>query len=267
MVTASIVTYFTETEDIVNVLNSCSRSPIDKVFVIDNSSEERIKQIAKKYPKVTYIPNINNGYGAGHNIGIKRSLEIGAQFHIVINPDIYWIDPVIETLEKYMNSHPEIGLAIPSVKNPDGSIRFVCRLLPTPKDLLLRRFIPFKKWQDRNDEIYQMKFTGYDREMTIPTASGCFMFLRNSIIEKIGGFDDRYFMYMEDVDLSRRVGGESGNVYLPSVSVFHKADRGSYKNKKLLKHHIKSAIKYFNKWGWLLDSDRDRINKAVTKNK
>ena len=112
---------------------------------------------------------------------------------------------------------------------------------------------------------YELKFFSYDKEVEIPVVSGCFMFIKTSILQKTNGFDERFFMYLEDIDLCRRVGELSKVLYFPKVSITHNYEKGSYKNTKLLKYHIKSAITYFNKWGWVFDSKRKVINDRTLK--
>ena len=127
-------------------------------------------------------------------------------------------------------------------------------------DLIGRRFIPHKSYQARHDYSYELHWTNYDKIMEVPSLSGCFMFMRCSVLKQTGGFDERYFMYAEDLDLCRRIGEISRTMFYPEVSVVHEYEKGSYKNKKLLKYHIKSVIKYFNKWGWFFDSKRKKRN-------
>ena len=91
------------------------------------------------------------------------------------------------------------------------------------------------------------------------------MFLRTDILRKVGMFDERYFMYAEDLDLCRRIGEVSKTMFYPNVTVYHEYEKGSYKNKRLLKYHICSVIKYFNKWGWFFDKKRKEINKECLK--
>ncbi len=105
-----------------------------------------------------------------------------------------------------------------------------------------------------------MHWSGYDKVMEVPSLSGCFMFIRTDVLKQIGGFDKRFFMYAEDLDLCRRVGEVTRTMYYPEVSVFHEYEKGSYKNRKLLKYHICSVIKYFNKWGWVIDRKRKKRN-------
>ena len=97
--------------------------------------------------------------------------------------------------------------------------------------------------------------------MEVPSLSGWFMFMRVSVLKEVGGFDERYFMYAEDLDLCRRIGEVSKTIFYPGVSVVHEYEKGSYKSKKLLKYHTVSIIKYFNKWGWIFDSKRKKKNK------
>ena len=91
------------------------------------------------------------------------------------------------------------------------------------------------------------------------------MFIRTAALRQAGLFDERFFMYMEDVDLSRRIHKHYRTVYYPEVSVFHQHEKGSYKNITLLKYHVQSAIRYFNKWGYFFDKDRQEINKKILK--
>jgi hypothetical protein len=124
-------------------------------------------------------------------------------------------------------------------------------------------FGPFKKIVEKRNEMYELKFTGYDKIMEVPYLSGCFMFIRTEVLKKVGLFDERFFMYLEDTDLPRRIHRVSKTVYYPGVSIYHEYGKGSYKNPKLLKYHLDSVIKYFNKYGWLFDKERDEINKKT----
>jgi GT2 family glycosyltransferase len=105
-----------------------------------------------------------------------------------------------------------------------------------------------------------------DRPSFVPTLSGCFLIVRTNLFLRIGGFDERFFMYMEDIDLVRRIGDEAETIYLPSVQVIHAYAKGSYRSWRLLGYHLVSAIQYFNKWGWFIDSDRRMKNYNALKN-
>jgi GT2 family glycosyltransferase len=99
--------------------------------------------------------------------------------------------------------------------------------------------------------------------MDVPFLSGCFMFLRMETIEKVGLFDENIFLYTEDTDLTRRIHKHYRTVFYPEASIYHHNQRGSYKNFVILMHHVFSAIRYFNKWGWFNDTERDHINQRI----
>ena len=265
LVTASIVVYKTNVIELEKVLKSTVSSLVDIVYLVDNSPlNESLDSFRDFSSKICYISNpANTGFGAGHNLAIRKALEIASDFHIVINPDIYFEYGVIEKLLLFMNSHEDVGLVMPKVLYPSGEIQYLCKLLPTPMDLFGRRFIPSKKYLEYKNNKYEFRFTDYNTIMEVPSLSGCFMFLRASILKQTGGFDERYFMYAEDLDLCRRIGEVAKTIYYPEVCVYHKYAKESYTNKKLLKYHICSIIKYFNKWGWLFDSKRDEINRHI----
>lgn len=261
MITAAVVTFHTSYRDLSRLLDCVLQSSIDKFFIIDNSSNDALREFKLKSDKIVYIYSDNLGFGHGHNIAIRKAIEMGSDYHIVINPDIYWNDSVVESLTKYMNQNLDCGLVMPKVLYPSGEIQYLCKLFPTPMDLFGRRFIPFKGYQKRHDYKFEMHWTGYDKVMEVPSLSGCFMYFRVSTLKGVGGFDERFFMYAEDLDLCRRVGEVSKTIYYPMVSIYHEYEKGSYKNKKLLKYHVCSVVKYFNKWGWVWDKKRKNKNK------
>lgn len=92
---------------------------------------------------------MNCGYGAGHNIAIREAMEVGAIYHVIVNPDIYFGEGVLEQLVAYMNVNKEIGLVMPKILYPNGELQYLCKLLPTPFDLLLRRFGLWKKYREK----------------------------------------------------------------------------------------------------------------------
>lgn len=261
MITASVVAFHTPSEELKHLMDCVLQSPIDIFYIVDNSSNDSLREFGSFSNRIIYVHSANLGFGHGHNIAIKKAIKMQSQYHIVINPDIYWKDQVIECLVGYMNNNLDCGLVMPKILYPDGHIQYLCKLLPTPMNLFGRRFVPLKNLVQKLDEFYEMRFTHYDKEMEVPSLSGCFMFLRIDVLKKVGLFDERYFMYAEDLDLCRRIGEVSRTMFYPEVSIYHAYEKGSYKNKKLLKYHICSVIKYFNKWGWIFDKKRSQKNK------
>lgn len=261
MITASVVTFHTSHQELIRLIDCVMRSSIERLYIIDNSSNDELRDLVKDYTRIRYIHSLNLGYGSGHNVAIKQSLEIGAKYHIILNPDVYWENDVIKRLTDFMEKNNDCGLVMPKIIYPSGEVQYLCKLVPTPMDLIGRRFIPFKNYHRKHDYYYEMQWMGYNSIIEVPILSGCFMYIRCSILKEVGGFDERYFMYAEDVDLCRRIGEISRTIFYPKVSVIHEYDKGSYKNRKLLKYHISSIIKYFNKWGWFFDKKRRNKNK------
>jgi hypothetical protein len=223
---------------------------------------EYIRQLTENYSDVEYIPNINNGYGAGHNIAIKEAMRVNADYHVVLNSDVYWTDNVISTLEEYMERNKDVGQVIPKVYYPDGRLQYICKMVPTPVDLIFKRFMPSKIVEKRMAK-FQLKFTCYDKIMNVPYLSGCFMFFRISALKSVGLFDERFFMYPEDIDITRRVHAKYKTIFFPYVSIVHAHAAASKTDKRMLKIHIINMIKYFNKWGWLFDNQRKQFNKRL----
>ena len=260
MLTASIVTYHTPDTEIRKVIDCVKNSPIEKLFLIDNSKNDALRRLETSYPFIRYIHNANIGYGGAHNIAIREAIDAGSRYHVVVNPDIYFSQGVIEALVHYMDDRPDVGWVMPRVEYPDGQLQYLCKLLPSPADLFLRRFIPESLFRKARDK-FELRASGYDHPMNVPFLSGCFIFLRVDALRKIGLFDERFFMYGEDIDLSRRMHAQYKTMYYPEVSIVHAHEKASYKSRRMMWVHISNIVKYFNKWGWLFDSERRKVNR------
>lgn len=266
---ASIVLYNTKIDELKRVIDSYFTYLGEKqLFLVDNSPSDSLKEIVKIYPNndIYYIFNNENmGYGKAHNIAIKKSIEQNLPYHIILNPDIIIEKNTLEKLTNYMEQHPEVGNIMPKIIYPDGELQYLCKLLPSPIDLIFRRFIPIKNWKEAINKRYELHSFGYDQIMNIPNLSGCFMFLSTEALKQVGLFDENIFMYLEDIDLNRRIHSKYKTIYYPDATVIHEHQKESYKSKRLLKAHIQSAIYYFNKYGWFFDKERTNINKNVFK--
>lgn len=262
-ISIAIVTYQNKIEVLSQTVYSVLATTLDiKLYIIDNSPTDIIGTFFNN-PRVEYIfMNSNNGFGAGHNI-IMRNLDKMGKYHLVLNPDIYFGKGVLEELYEYMENNLDVGNVMPKVIYPNGELQYLCKLLPTPQDWIVRMFIPIKKIKERIDYNLEMHFADYDSEMNVPYLSGCFMFLRRSVIKEIGVFDEEIFMYGEDTDLNRRIYQKYKTMYYPKVVITHNFEKGSHKNFRLLWIHIKAAIYYLNKWGWFFDKERTLINRKT----
>jgi GT2 family glycosyltransferase len=264
ILTASIVTY--QNNDLIlerTVKNFIDSSPKSRLFVIDNSPIDAARELCT-HPNIRYIFNGSNlGFGRAHNIVLREIVE-SSDYHLILNPDVYFESHIMGELIDYLEANPDVGLVMPKVFNPNGEVQRLCRLLPTPHQLISRRFLQsFKKLQHVINYEYEMQFMNYNDSAEVPFLSGCFMLIRNEALKKVGFFDENFFLYCEDIDLSRRIHQEYKTVYYPHVAIHHVHEKGSYKSYRLLAHNIYSAIYYFNKWGWIWDSERKRINRGI----
>jgi GT2 family glycosyltransferase len=244
-----------------NVLNIPSNI---KLFIIDNSESDKISNHIQD-SRIEYIFNNKNlGYGKAHNKALAIAVS-EFDYHLVLNPDIEFEPGSIMKMLEYLEKNLNIGLLMPKVLYEDKQIQYLCKMLPTPFDLIMRRFIPgfLKSIFENRLQQYELKHKNYDQVMEVPNLSGCFMLMRCSALKSVGFFDERFFMYLEDTDLSRRINEYYKTIYYPEVSIIHHFEKGSYKSFKLLKYHILSAFKYFGKYGWYFDTVRDTINSTM----
>ena len=252
--TLTIVAYH-NFDDIKNAIDSFEKFTSKKInkqiYIVDNSSlednDKTIKDFNKyisKYKDIKYINTHDNlGFGKGHNYVLN---EINSKYHAIVNPDILIEEDVFSKIIKFMDDNKDIGMVIPKLVDQDGKRQDVYRLEPTVFDMFIRMFCKgmFKKRKAK----HTMQDKDYTKPFQVPFGQGSFLVIRTDLFKKLNGFDDRYFMYMEDADLCKRVNKESKLMYFPNATVIHKWDKGSHKNKKLFKIHVQSMIKYFKKW-------------------
>ena len=261
-ITASIVLYNTNESQLSRVLDCIIQSTVfDRIILVDNSPTKLPSKLMH-LPNLTYIHvGKNLGYGAGHNIAIRKIID-QSEFHFVLNPDIYFEPVAIHQMIGRMRQDESIGQLMPKVVYPDGSLQYLCKLIPTPFDLIIRRFLrgSLKELARKKVENFELRFTGYNREMDVPYLSGCFMLFRTSALKKVGLFDERFFMYPEDIDITRRMHAQFCTLFFPDATIVHDHAQESYKSKKMLWIHLFNLIKYFNKWGWFFDVERKKVN-------
>lgn len=246
----SIVLYRTRVLEIDRLVEELLDQGVARVYLVDNSPLV-FDTFGTWIPpdRVTIIRvGRNLGYGAGHNIAIYDSIR-RHRYHLVSNPDIRLGDNVLEALYAVMESRPDVGLIMPEVIGPDGSRHYLCKRAPSPLDYL-PTWLVSKAWRSKRRAHLEMRDHNYDGELNPQCLSGCFMFLRSSVFERIDAFDERFFMYFEDFDLSRRVRSVARNLYYPFVRVIHEHRSGHRRSLRLLVVFGTSAFKYFRKWGW-----------------
>ena len=262
---ASIVLFnpdFPKIAGLINVL--LTSSSINRIYLIDNS---RVSSDFFKNINVEYIfTGRNIGYGAGHNIALRNSISYGVKYHLVLNPDIILEGNVLDILISYLELNEDIGLIMPQIRNEDGTIQLLPKLLPSPLDLIIRISPLLKKIAAKRSRLYVME--DYQNEaLNVPIISGCFGIFRIESLKTTGLYDNRFFMYFEDFDISRRLHKKYKTVYYPIVRIIHLHERGAAKKIRLFVVFLRSAFLYFQKYGFVFDKERKLFNKEAIRKK
>lgn len=263
--TISIVLFNTEPTHLTDLCACIQKVDIPlKTYFIDHSEDGSLAAHIPDDSRFVYLKKDKNlGYGTGHNEVIRQEMDRGV-YHLVVNPDVYFDEGVLEQILAFAEGNPEAGLIMPRILNPDGADQHLYKLLPNPAVMIVRRFLPggLKGMFRGLLGDYEMSAADPGKVFQAPYLSGCFMWLRKEALKEVGLFDERYFLYFEDVDLSRRVGAKWKTLYYGQVSIYHYFQRGSYNSWRLLRYHLQSAVKYFNKFGWL-DRERKSLNRQA----
>lgn len=267
----SIVAYKPDIKKLTQTLKSITtpNSQLNiKTVISDNSPSSHISELQACPGQFEYKYNggDNLGFGRAHNSVIEEHAG-QAKYVLVLNPDIYFEPELLPKIFHRMECNPEIGLSIPKICYPSGHTQPVNRRLPTPYDMLLNYI------SARSNDLFAntrslLKYHAKDLDTTkpyfCPFISGCFMFFRTSVLEQVGLFDERYFLYLEDIDLSRRAAETSLNVVFSDLLAYHHWNRGSHTSYKLFWKQVTSALRYFSKWGWVYDAKRTHLNNLTT---
>ena len=266
MLNISIVLYRPDVQRVTKLLAELSRAKcLHTIWLLDNSPEPSTinSQLADFYQLSTIHYQLNSsnlGYGRAHNIAIRESIAEQIPFHLVMNDDIEVKAEDIDTLHAFMQAHPEVGQLMPRVVYPDGTQQYLAKMLPTPLDVFGRRFLPKCLMRKRNERYELRELIAQNKPLNVPYLSGCFMFLRTEAVLQARLFDERYFMYPEDIDLTRTIHRNWLTLYYPAVTIVHNHAKGSYHSLRLLWIHCVNMCRYFNKWGWFIDPERKYYN-------
>ena len=216
-----------------------------KLYIVDNLSTDGTPAFIKEnYPQVEVIePGTNNGFGSGHN---EVKDIITSKYHAIINPDILIDSDVIKIMADRMDADESIGLLSPKIVFPDGRLQILGKRMPTVRYLLASRL---RKGDEPSKALaeFAMLDKDPDTEYPVEVATGCFMFIRTDIFKKTG-FDEGYFMYVEDYDLTCQIRKFSKVLYYPKAVIYHVWGRDSKRNLKLKLVHIKSMCRFYRKW-------------------
>jgi GT2 family glycosyltransferase len=252
---ASVVIFEPRLDALHAVLASCEASAdLIQGVVVDNGASTDAKALVTQFPKFRYElnPEGNAGFGNAHNFAF-RSLP-KAPFHAVLNPDVRFEPDAMRRLIEAMSTDRTIQMAAPALFNANGSRQYLCKRYPSIRALIARRFLPrsASEWLglDVDADYFEMRDADYNREIEPEFISGAMMMFRREAYEQLRGFDERFFLYFEDCDITLRTRALGRAIYVPGARVTHDWARGSHRSLALTWVTIVSLVKLFNKHGW-----------------
>ena len=249
VLTATIVLYNEEVKELSKTIDSFLNIPISKrLFIVDNSPSDVLKN-KFNHSDIDYIFVGNNiGFGAGHNRIINQIKKLST-YHLILNPDVSFKPSTVPNLIEIIEKNEDLALISPKVLFPNGTHQYTSRRYPTFPELIIRSitFLKYifpsiiKKGEYGDKDLSQPFYPDF--------LHGCFQLYKTDCFVQLKGFDERYFLYMEDVDICRRIDAlGKKKLYYPKEEIVHILKKDSSKNLKLFLIHLKSSIKYFKKW-------------------
>lgn len=230
------------------------------VTLVDNASRplyrEQLAQLVDTWPvqdgyRLQYVcESTNRGFGRGHNTVIS---ELDSDYHLVLNPDVELQPDTLQAGLAVLQSRSDIVLLSPRVAGGSGEQEFLCKRYPSVLVLLLRGFAPraASRLFRRRLQAYELRDQcSGDAQAEVAIVSGCFMLARSAALRGVGGFDERFFLYFEDFDLSLRLQQEGRLVFDPSVRIVHYGGYAATKGWRHLRYFVASGIQFFNRHGW-----------------
>ena len=250
-ITASIVLFEENIHELSKAVSSFLKSPISKkLFLIDNSRSDELKD-KFTHSDIEYIfTGKNVGFAAGHNLVLEK-IKKKSKYHLVVNPDVSFEPEVIPNLISEMEKDKDISLIAPKVLFPNGEHQFSCRRYPSLLELMVRRTGLLKSMFSSIIKKGEYDDKNLTKAFCPEFIHGCFHLFKTEDFVRIKGFDERYFLYMEDADICRKIDSiGKKKIYYPKEHIIHILKKDSSKRVKFLMIHWTSIIRYFFKWGF-----------------
>lgn len=218
-----------------------------EIIVVDNDSRDGTAEYLRGIDVKCISLDKNSGFGAAANIGAR---EASYNYLLILNPDTVVPSGTLKKLRDSADSGPGFGLLAPALEYPDGGIQISARAFPRRRDFLISRGSPLFKLGITGEKKAGYIVPQNDRPVEIPAVSATAIMLKTDLFNEIGGFDERFFMYLEDIDLCRRI-NEKGLpvILLPGVRIRHSWRKSSSQRPFFTTfHHHLSVFKYFHKY-------------------
>jgi GT2 family glycosyltransferase len=238
--------------DCLNPLKDCLKSITTQtgvsleIIVIDNDSKDGTSEFLKSQSIYSLFPMRNLGFGAAVNLASNQAI---GKYLFILNPDTILTNGCLASFLEFAKAHPDFGLASAHLIYESGQTQISARNFPTRRDLLFGRGSPlYRLGLAREKDAGYLSSLG-ETPLQVPAISATALFVRADLFRELGGFDERFFMYMEDLDLCKRVSDRSFPIWiLPEVRVIH-AWRKSSATRPYFSawHHHLSVYKYFQK--------------------
>jgi hypothetical protein len=243
------------------LLSLTTACPYLLVYLADDARQPGLAALAGRYG-AHYRPQLDRpGHARAHNRVLCEAAGAGSAYHLLLGPTIGLPLDAVARMIAYMEQHPDVGLLAPRVQGTDGRLQPLCSLLPGPLELLLGRCFPLLHRSSGRLARHQLHASGYSRVMEVPVPPACCLLMRVETVLRIGMFDERFLQRFDTVDLARRAARIARTVFVPHVTVVHDPARAGPRARAASGwRRCVSACRYFNKWGWLRDAERDRIN-------
>jgi N-acetylglucosaminyl-diphospho-decaprenol L-rhamnosyltransferase len=218
---AAVVVNYNGGDHLANCVSSIRAAGIDSVVVVDNGSTDGspARLASTDHAARVLLTGANLGYGGGANRGVAAT---DAPFLLILNADVIVDEHAVASLVDVVTSDPSIGIVGPRIEEPDGSLYPSARAFPRLGDAIGHAFIGLFTTDNPFSRRYLMTDVDHRTPRTADWVSGACFLIRRDAFDRVRGFDEAYFMYMEEVDLCRRVGAAGWTVrYEPGARVRH----------------------------------------------
>ena len=266
----SVVLHFSPLEQLQALLDSLSNAAVEaelsrvEVIFVDHSCDVDyvascqafieaygVQTVGENGLQLSLLkPEANRGYGAGHNLAMA---EVESQFHLILNPDVELARDSLKLALGTLRNQHDIGLLAPQGFSPSGEPEFLAKAYPSVWVLGLRALAPhwFKIRSGGALARYEMRDMPNETTLRpITLASGCCMWVRRAVFDSVGGFDESYFLYFEDHDLSLKLASQGTVMEHQDIRIVHHGGGASRKGFQHIRWFVGAGARFFNRWGW-----------------